>query len=291
MQTMEKDMIFFGNNGITSTSANHNANLAKEAYQQLEKELANIRFYNKEMSLLGSGTKELISEGMTDISDVEDKLKKVAQLKSLIAWLREAIKAKDRLLKEANNLTCDDFNLEVPEQPVRETYLTADDIIATWNIKQRNRYYYLETLCAQFGEYIHPNGTFSVARQDLLNYIHNPRAVAGNGRDSIVYIFTPSIKASDVEDTFMHLQNTYRSYQAELNSMKYEVETALQNDKSKKDLKYNEEIVDYRAKANAVASQLTVLKNKAIAEVQNLKIIIPDSLKSVFDEIQALGKK
>ena len=284
-------MIFFGSNGLTNTSANHNANLAKEAYQQLEKELANIRFYNKEMSLIGSNTKELISEGTGDISEIETKLQKVAQLKSLIAWFREAIKAKERLLKEANNMSFEDFNLELPERPVKEEYLTADDVVATWNVKQRNKYYYLETLCAQFGEYIHPNGTFSVARQDLLNYIHNPRTVGGNGRDTIVYHYTPSIGSEKVEDTFMHLQNTYRSYQAELNSMKYEIDTALQNDKREKDLKFNEEIGVYNNKANAVSSQLTVLKNKAIATAQNLKIIIPDSLKPVFDEIQALGKK
>ena len=288
---MEKDMIFFGSNGLTNTSANHNANLAKEAYQQLEKELANIRFYNKEMSLIGTNSKELISEGTGDISEIEKKLQKVAQLKSLIAWFREAIKAKERLLKEANNMGFEDFNLEQPERPVKEEYLTADDVVATWNVKQRNKYYYLETLCAQFGEYIHPNGTFSVARQDLLNYIHNPRTVGGNGRDTIVYHYTPSIDLEKVEDTFMHLQNTYRSYQAELNSMKYDIETALQNDKREKDLKFNEEMGVYINKANAVSSQLTVLKNKAIATAQNLKIIIPDSLKPVFDEIQALGKK
>ena len=288
---MEKDMIFFGSNGLTNTSANNNANLAKEAYQQLEKELANIRFYNKEMSLIGTNSKELISEGTGDISEIEKKLQKVAQLKSLIAWFREAIKAKERLLKEANNMGFEDFNLEQPERPVKEEYLTADDVVATWNVKQRNKYYYLETLCAQFGEYIHPNGTFSVARQDLLNYIHNPRTVGGNGRDTIVYHYTPSIDLEKVEDTFMHLQNTYRSYQAELNSMKYDIETALQNDKREKDLKFNEEMGVYINKANAVSSQLTVLKNKAIATAQNLKIIIPDSLKPVFDEIQALGKK
>ena len=73
--------------------------------------------------------------------------------------------------------------------------------------------------------------------------------------------------------------------------MKYEIDTALQNDKREKDLKFNEEIGVYNNKANAVSSQLTVLKNKAIATAQNLKIIIPDSLKPVFDEIQALGKK
>ena len=38
---MQKDKIYFGENGLTSTSANHIANLAKEYYQTLRNFLTN----------------------------------------------------------------------------------------------------------------------------------------------------------------------------------------------------------------------------------------------------------
>ena len=108
-------MIFFDKDGLTSTSANYICNLSKETYTQIEKELDNIRFYDKEMQLIGTPAKQLISEGTKDVSDIIDKLDRIAKLKSLIAWLREALKAKDRLFKEAENMSYEDFGLEVPE--------------------------------------------------------------------------------------------------------------------------------------------------------------------------------
>ena len=92
--------VFFAENGLTSTSANHIANLAKEAYQNLENELNSICFYTTKVSLLGTSTKEVLHYG-NQLIDVT-KLDKIAELKSLIAWLREAIKAKEQLTRNVN---------------------------------------------------------------------------------------------------------------------------------------------------------------------------------------------
>jgi len=288
---MKKDEIFFGVSGLTSTSANYICNLAKETYIQIEKELNNIRFYDKDMQLIGTSGRQLISEGTKDISDIVDKHDRIAKLKSLIAWLREALKAKERLFKEAENMSYNDFGLEVPEQPERPVYLTEDDVISTWNIKQRNRYFYLETMCAQIGKYIHPDGVFSKERALMYDYIHNPRDVYGSGRDAIVYTYTPSIDSSKIEDKFMEMQGLHRSYQAELNSMKHEIETALENDKKEKDFNFQHEYLVWSNKMVDVNNQLKVLKNEKLSELQKLKIIIPDSLESIYKEISALGKK
>lgn len=54
---MDKDLIFFsaGGRGLTSTSANHVANMAKEMIRILEARLAAMVFYSTEVSLIGSG--------------------------------------------------------------------------------------------------------------------------------------------------------------------------------------------------------------------------------------------
>ena len=258
---------------------------------QIEKDLDNIRFYNKDMQLIGTSERQIISEGTKDVSDIINKLDKIAKLKSLIAWLREALKAKDRLFKEVETMSYDDFGLEVPEQPNRPVYLTEDDVISTWNIKQRNRYFYLETLCAQIGKYIHPDGVFSHERERMYDAIHNPREVIGGGRDTIVYTYTPSIDSSKIEDKFMEMQNLYRSYQAELNSMKHEIETTLENDKKEKDFNFQHEYLVWSNKMVDINNQLKVSKNEKLSDLQKLKIIIPDSLKPIYEEVSALGKK
>ncbi len=303
---MKKDEIFFGAQGLTSTHANYLSNVAKELYQQLEKELANVRFYNKYMTLIGTNTKDVICEGRNTVSDFNEKLDRVAKLKSLISWLREAISAKSRLTKEAENASYEDFRIELPEPPVDEppvkpTYLTEDDVIGTWGIKQRNRYYYLETLCAQYGKFIHPDGTFSNAREELYDRLNNPRTVSGNGRDTIVYVYEPSISTDEVESKFMELQNKHREFQAELNSMKHEIEQALDEDKRTKNLEYETAYNNYRIKyqaecdkfrhtMEAKSAELKSLKQTNLQTVQALKIVIPDSLKAVYEEVSAQGK-
>lgn len=298
---MQKDLIFFGESGLTSSSANHVANLSKEAYQQIEKELSNIRFIDKKMSLIGQPEEQLISEGVRTVSDIDGKLDRVAKLKSLIAWLREAIKAKERLFEEVSHMTFEDCGFDIPEQPKapeKDLYLQEDDVIGTWGIKQRNRYYYLETLCSQIGKFIHPDGWYTEARNKMYDAIHNPRTVSGNGRDTVVYHYVPSIDVQEVEDEFMSLQNKYRSYQAELNGMKHEVEVVLEDDKITKDSEYKKKWQAYQSEYNKysnklveLSNQLTEIKNQKLAKLQKMKIIIPDTLKSIYEEVSKLGKK
>ena len=288
---MKKDEIFFGQQILTSTSANFIANQAKNAYQQLEKELDNIRFYDKFMTLIGTNTKDVLSDGVRSVGDINEKLYRVAKLKSLIAWCREGIRAKENLVKEAQNMSYEDFGIELPERPISPVYLTEDEIVGSWNIKQLNRYYYLETLCAEIGKYIHPDGVFAQQRDKMFDVIHNPRTVSGNGRDTIVYTYETSLPVQEVEDKFMELQNLHRTYQAELNSMKHEIETAIEDDKKSKNLQYQTDYANYSELMQVKNAELKRLKDKKLSDIQKLKIVIPDSLRPIYEEVSALGKK
>ena len=244
---MEKDKIFFAESGLTSTSANYIANLAKESYRQVEQYLENVVFYTTTVKLLGSSSESLLNEGVSTVDDICDKLHYIASLKSLIAWIREALKAKTRLIEEAEDSSYEDFGIERPVSPTRESTITEDDVISSWNIKQRNRYYYLETLCAVLGEYIHPDGTLANEREQLHKILSKPRTVDGKGRDAILYTRMPSVDPEKVEDAFMNLQDTYRSYQAELNSIKHEIKSAVDKDNVEKNLRFNEAAKAYKA--------------------------------------------
>lgn len=287
---MEKDKIFFGESGLTTTSANYIANMAKEMYKGLEQELQSIVFYTTTVKLLDSSERNLIREGVATVFDVKQKLQDIAQLKSLIAWLREAIKAKERLTQEASKTSYSNYGLEPLVAPEREDYLTEDDVIATWNIKQRNRYYYLDTLCATIGSYIHPDGKFAEERTALQKILHEPHKVSGNGRDTLLYSYTSSVSANEVEDTFMDLQSTYRGYQAELNSLKHQLQDAVQKDMTQKNLDYQQKVSEYRNAQTVIDAQLKEHIHAAILTAQNLKIIIPDSLQAIYQKVSQAGK-
>lgn len=287
---MEKDLIFFGEQGLTQTSANFTANLAKERYQSYLQELQGITFYTTKVKLLGSSDESLISEGVMSCATVEVRLKQIAQLKSLIAWLREAIKAKENLIKEAQAGDYEYYDIKVPGRPEREEYITKDDIIANMSIKQRNRYYYLEAYCATIGEYIHPDGVFAIERNKLQAIIHKPNEVQGNGRDTLIYTRKPSLPVQQVEDTFMELQQLYREYQAELNSIKYEIQTTLDKDTADKNIRYQEAVKTYQNEMVSLDAELTRKRKEAVTAASNLKIIIPDALKDIYEDVKELGK-
>ena len=288
---MEKDKIFFGESGLTQTSANHIANMAKELYSTAESVLDNMTFYTTTLSLIGSPEERLIKQGLGSLDNIPETMASIAELKSLIAWLREAIKAKERLISEAQCSGFDDYGMETPERPERAAYISKEDYIATLSIKERNRYYYLEALCATIGSYIHPGGKFASERDQLKKIISEPHQVSGSGRDTLLYTRQPSVELDKVEDVFMSLQNTYRSYQAELNSIKYQIEDAVNKDTAAKNIEYSKAIEDYNNKMAVLNAQLEEKRKQAVLAASNLKIIIPDSLKAIYEKVNSLGKK
>jgi seryl-tRNA synthetase len=106
----------------------------------------------------------------------------------------------------------------------------------------------------------------------------------------VIYSRIPTVDIKDAEDTFFKLQEKYRGYQAELNSMKHQIEVALQEDDRAKSQKEIEESKNYQAEVKALIAQISAYRKDAIKAMQSLKIVIPDSLKSVYETVSKMGK-
>ena len=284
---MKKDEIFFGDNGLTSTSANFNANLAKEMYAGIEKELDHLHLYSANVGLIGGGQDRTIRNGVSSLEDIEQKLKDIAQLKSLIAWLREAISARDRLIAEAK---CSLFGIEPIPMPEREDPLTADDVIGAMSIKERNRYYQLETFCSTIGKFIHPEGVFNKERSRLHDIVVAPYSTSGEGTNMVVYAYAPTISPAEVDNKFAYLQQLYRENQAQLNSIKHQIETTILKDATEKNERYKVAYDEYHRKELARSIEIQNKRNAEVQRISDLKIIIPDSLKQIFEKVQSYGK-
>lgn len=121
---MKSDYIYFGEAGMTSASANHVANMAKESIREIANDLEAVSFYNAAVALLSGGTAQQAHIGSTreQIDRVQQALESIGEANALIAWLREAIKARERLLQEVKGTTLQDYcervlgGAEVPQQ-------------------------------------------------------------------------------------------------------------------------------------------------------------------------------
>ena len=260
---MEKDKIFFDEkNGLTSSSADFIANNAGEMSQRAEEALANLQFYNETVKPLFSSEVTVLSTGVTNLDDIDENLNRISRLASLISWMREAVKARENLKKEVEYMSYNDFGIEYPEKPVQPAECKNDDIIATWTVKQRNNYFFLLTMCSKLGKFIHPDRTFSRERLTLQKIASAPNQksnrIDGSGRDALCYTKTPSISEDVVEEKFFELQAKYRSYQAQLNSLKHELDCAVEQENSKRDSEYEAALHEYKT---SVSIADTLLKD------------------------------
>ncbi len=291
-------MIFFSadGRGLTSTSANHVANMAKEMIRSLTSELAELQFYSTDVALIGDSNKSRLENGVDDeaVNAVIDKLFRIAKAKSLIAWLREGIKAKDALIEETQSISLSDFakqeGIKLESSPDLKDEMTDDDYIASLSLKERCRYYEVETLAAVLGKEIHPGGSFAEARDSLLKKLERPHSVSGEGRDTLIYSYEASVDTKTVEDVFFKLQKLYREAQADVNTRKHECKKAVTDANIARNAEYVAKFAEWTNNRNLIESRRTEYIKRRIKELGEMKILIPESLKSIYEEVSRLGK-
>ena len=135
--------IYLGDKGITSTSANYLANLAKEVSKSAEAQLRNIHFTSRTVELI-NGSKKTLRNGWTETQKVEELITRIANLNAFCAWMREAIKAREDALSKVDDLSMEQFcelkGIEYPTRPDSPETFTPQDIYNEMNIKDKDNY-------------------------------------------------------------------------------------------------------------------------------------------------------
>ena len=292
---MEQDLIFFGEKGLTSTSAGHVANMAKEYIAGLEEFVNNLEFYSTDIELLVSNQEKTLTRGNTkdDLGKIDAALTSIAEAKSLIAWLREAMKAKDKMTSQLSSLAIDTWCRETgrayPEFPLTENY-TEEMEIGKMSVKERNNYFKLQTYAAVYGKLIHPDGRLSIARAAFIDKLAHPTNLEGNGRDGILYSYSPTVTQGELEITFFELQKQQRAYQAEFNKIAHTVKENVYAEQQKR---FAEQAAKYQKHKMAIEELNIEFKKYVESEVKrisDLKIIIPNDLTGIYNTVQSLGK-
>ena len=284
--------VFFGENGLTSTSANFIANQAKEYVESLKEYLSTTNFLDSTIELIGSDKETLSKKGFSseELQRIEKVLNSIVSAYSLIAWLREALKAKENIGKQLREMTIDDWarenNIALPKYPEAPSKLSEEDVISEWSVKDRNRYLTAQTFCSVYGKYIHPNGDFSKARKEFLNKKFNSIEYTECGSNTIIHRYTPTVDESLIESTFKNLQFKWRENQAIVNSYRHKIDTTIEDN-------YTNNVAEYRNEFNKITEKLDsyrvqfkeYIENKT-KEASALKIIIPNDLKTIYEIIK-----
>lgn len=284
---------YFGESGVTSTRANQLCDAAKHSYEALESELDNINFIVEKFGLIGTREDAFTIARAANSSCIYEKYKakldRITELKSFIAFLREAVKHKSELADEINRYESQEVrDLEAPES---ERVITEYDVINNMTVKEREHYLSLETKCAVYGKFIHPGRRLDRAIKEINLAKANPRTIDYNGSNTIIKTRESLVSIEDANATYDKLQKDHRAAESELNGLKHKIEETIKEDEAKKVEAYKKAYNEYYAKMVELTTKDKEIREARRKEIQNLKIVIPNRFKTIYEELTKTNSK
>ena len=291
-----------GEKGMTSTSANKLANLAKERNREDMLFIDSVRFLTEEISLLANPAEKVtMSEGMkgdiTEFSKIREAMMRVTRFNSFISWVREAIKAKDTMISNVKltSLTewCKKNNIELPKAPHNnvEEELEENRAASKVSIEDMARFFIAESKASVLGQSIHPDGSLARARQNLIEASVHHSYREGDGKDMVITTVIPTADIKEVTDFYMSLQSDWRHAESLVNQSKGEWEQADGELRLHLTNEYNKKMREHENLTARIKSDWEKWKLEEVRRIGKLKIRIPGLLQPVLDELLSLGKE
>ena len=282
--------VYFAENGLTSTSANFIANKSKEIAIGFVSETTKMSFIDRVYTVAGKEPIPVKSGKDKEwLNATVDNLKKVGSLYALNAWLREAIKLKDKLIEEANKMSleewCNRNNKPFPKAPTPIDSIDENTIIDEMEPNDRQKYLALEAKASAIGNFIHSGNAFNKARKEL-HELAGTNRVDGIGDSLTIQTYTASIDIAVVDETFMSLQEEYRRYQSELNGLKHKIQMNMTMARQEQSRKFSEELNEYNAAIKTLNVEFEDWKRSEVQKISDWKIVIPDQLKETYEFVK-----
>lgn len=278
--------VFFGESGLTSTSANYIANKAKEHYESLETDLKNIKFINADIQLITADTRIPKTRGITNPEAIATVIAEIAECKALCAWLREAIKYKEELSNREAQYSLPEYLEHLGNRPMLGKHVTEIEMIEELPISERMRMLALQAKCATIGNFIHKGGSISNARKKAYEVRSNPISVSEDGANTIITHYEVSVPVEKIDATFFQLQEEHRSAQAEYNGILHKVKETVRERNLNTTETYSKAYEEWENKCQILSSKQREERLKRTASVEQLKIVIPNNLKSIYNKIK-----
>ena len=295
--------IYFGEEGMTSTSANHVSAMANVMVQDIKNRLMGLRLYEKSIRVIGDAevTVETVNNTLPDIAE---GVKQICKANALIAWLREAVKERENAQTYIQNMTLDDWmkkqGIEKPTSPVppmmpKINFQDYNTILETGlTVKEYNRFVELNSALAVYGEMIHEKGLLTRQKSELQRIRQNPTEVKESGRDTIITQYRVDVNIdTELDKLYTQLQSEYRQLQAEKNGIEAKFSNLAMDYQTRKmdewkaaKAQFDRDIMAVNSQLVGYDAQMKEWKKQRLEELAALKIIIPNDLKALYKELQ-----
>lgn len=285
----DKNKVFFSDKeGITSTSAQHLCNIGREYVRSTNAQISTIHFYNEKVSdLLGNAEAVNLKKGLTTTDNIEADLLKISKINSFIAWMQEAIRAKNEELDAVKHMILSSWaeerglTINPPKEP---SYVVLEDKVALLSIKDRATYYYLQAKAAAIGKAIHPGGPVHEARIEAMEIASKPNTLV----DNKVFSKEVSLPMDDIDTLYFKLQKMHRETEASFNALKGSLEQEVTIENASKSATYTRECMEYEAKKKTLDAQFKEWKIQETKTISKLKIVIPNDLQYIYEFLSNL---
>ena len=305
--TIDKEYVFndiyFGEEGMTSTSAQHVSAMANVMVQDVKQHLMGLRLYEKSIRVIGDVECKVEYVNNT-LPEISDGVKQICKANALIAWLREAVKEREQAQQYIQDMTLDKWmelqGIEKPASPVPpmmpkinfQDYKTILDTGLT--VKEYNRFVELNSALAVYGEMIHDKGLLTRQKNELARIMQNPTEVKESGRDTIITTYKVDVNIGvDIDKLYTELQSEYRKLQAEKNGIEAKFSNLAMDYQTRKmeewkaaKSQYDRDLTRVNSELVGIQTRMQEWKKQRLEELAALKIIIPNDLKALYKELQ-----
>ena len=305
--TIDKEYVFndiyFGEEGMTSTSAQHVSAMANVMVQDIKQHLMGLRLYEKSIRVIGD-VECKVEEVNNTLPEISDGVKQICKANALIAWLREAVKEREEAQKYVSDMTLDRWmelqGIEKPTSPQppmmpKINFQDYKTILDTGlSVKEYNRFVELNSALAVYGEMIHDKGLLTRQKNELARILQNPTEVKESGRDTIITTYKVDVNvAVDIDKLYTELQSEYRKLQAEKNGIEAKFSNLAMDYQTRKmeewkaaKSQYDRDLTRVNSELVGIQTQMQEWKKQRLEELAALKIIIPNDLKPLYKSLQ-----
>ena len=305
--TIDKEYVFndiyFGEEGMTSTSAQHVSAMANVMVQDVKQHLMGLRLYEKSIRVIGD-VECKVEEVNNTLPEISEGVKQICKANALIAWLREAVKEREQAQQYIQDMTLDKWmelqGIEKPASPVppmmpKINFQDYKTILDTGlSVKEYNRFVELNSALAVYGEMIHDKGLLTRQKNELARILQNPTEVKESGRDTIITTYKVDVNVSvDIDKLYTELQSEYRKLQAEKNGIEAKFSNLAMDYQTRKmeewkasKAQYDRDLTRVNSELVGIQTQMQEWKKQRLEELAALKIIIPNDLKALYKSLQ-----
>lgn len=304
--TIDKEYVFndiyFGEEGMTSTSAQHVSAMANVMVQDTKQHLMGLRLYEKSIRVIGD-VECKVEEVNNTLPEISDGVKQICKANALIAWLREAVKEREKAQQYVQDMTLDKWmeleGIEKPTSPQppmmpKINFQDYNTILETGlTVKEYNRFVELNSALAVYGEMIHDKGLLTRQKNELARIMQNPTEVKESGRDTIITTYKVSPHMTDLDKLYTELQSEYRKLQAEKNgieakfsNMAMAYQTRKMEEWKAAKSQYDRDLTRVNSELVGIQTRMQEWKKQRLEELAALKIIIPNDLKPLYKSLQ-----